>query len=104
MRLKVEQVVKVSLLRGISLDLYGVFKSMGGLKMPLNVRRFCTEGFAPLLVLVSFVVFAGAQTLPSLPPAETSPQQQQPTSGDVMRGRISKAKAFIAVRNYHAAI
>lgn len=53
--------------------------------MPLNVRRFCTS-----LVLVVFGFLAiYAQT---------------PTSGDVMRGRISKAKALIAVRNYPAAI
>jgi TonB family protein len=81
--------------------------------MPLNVRRCCTSIF---LVLFSFVLFAGAQN-----PPQTAPQQQQtqpqaqkaappvvippaPTSGDVMRERIAKAKAFIAVRNYSAAI
>ena len=54
--------------------------------MPLNVRRFCTSGF---LILFAFILFAAAQA---------------PTSGEVMRDRISKAKAFIAVRNYNAAI
>lgn len=51
--------------------------------MPLNVRRFCTS---VLLVLISFFVI-NAQT-----------------SADVMRERVGKAKAFIAVRNYNAAI
>lgn len=70
--------------------------------MPLNVRRLYTSLF---LVLISFVSFAAAQT-----PTQTAPTQQviaptsAPTSGDVMRDRISKAKAFIAVRNYNAAI
>ncbi len=54
--------------------------------MPLNVRRFCTSGF---LIVFAFILFASAQA---------------PTSGEVMRDRISKAKAFIAVRNYNAAI
>jgi TonB family protein len=54
--------------------------------MPLNVRRFVASFF---LVVFSFIVF-NAQTVP--------------TSGEVMRGRISKAKALIAVRNYNAAI
>ena len=51
--------------------------------MPLNVRRFCTSF---LLVLISFFVI-NAQT-----------------SADVMRERVGKAKAFIAVKNYNAAI
>ncbi len=104
-----EQVVKVSLRTGSSLDLYGRFKSMGGLKMPLNVRRFCT---ATLLVFVCFVAFTLAQNVtmgvpqpvperaPVLPPVLPPVQ----TSGDIMRERITKAKAFIAVRNYNAAI
>ncbi len=65
--------------------------------MPLNVRRFSTLA---LLVVIGFVVFADAQTLP--PPIV--PQVAAPTSGDIMRDRISKAKAFIVVRNYNAAI
>lgn len=52
--------------------------------MPLNVRRFCTSIF---LGLFGFIVLVGAQT-----------------SAEVMRERISKAKAYIAVRNYNAAI
>ena len=65
--------------------------------MPLNVRRFYTS---VLLVLVSFILVSQAQTVT---PPVTAPLQT-PTSGDVMRERISKAKAFIAVRNYNAAI
>ena len=57
--------------------------------MPLNVRRICTS---VLLVLFSFITYSQAQ------------QTGTPTSGDVMRERISKAKAYIAVRNYSAAI
>ena len=38
------------------------------------------------------------------PPHSSAQQYRPPTSGDVMRERISKAKAFIAVRNYNAAI
>lgn len=69
--------------------------------MPLNVRRFYTS---VLLVLVSFILFTRAQTVAPASPGTTAPPQTAPTSGDVMRERISKAKAFIAVRNYNAAI
>lgn len=73
--------------------------------MPLNVRRFSSSIF---LVLFSLVSFAGAQTQqavsqPSPIPANTTPIKA-PTAGEIMRDRISKAKAFIAVRNYNAAI
>ena len=66
--------------------------------MPLNVRRFCTS---VLLVIVGLIATAAAQTVPAPTPA---PQAAPPSSGDVMRDRISKAKAYIAVRNYNAAI
>ncbi|MFN2501708.1 MAG: energy transducer TonB [Pyrinomonadaceae bacterium] len=66
-------------------------------EMPLNVRRFSTS---VLLVLVGFAVISLGQ--PVAPPVAAQPQFQ--TSGDVMRERISKAKAFIVVRNYNAAI
>ena len=77
--------------------------------MPLNVRRFNT---LVLLVLVSFVLSFRAQTIlpaPSPTPQPTDPQTVQPivktpTAGEIMRDRISKAKAYIAVRNYNAAI
>jgi protein TonB len=51
--------------------------------MPLNVRRFYT--FIFLVFLFSIAAFAQ-------------------TSADVMRERVAKAKAFIAVKNYNAAI
>ncbi len=66
--------------------------------MPLNVRRFCTS---VLLVLLGSIAGVTAQTVPAQP---SVPQAPPPSSGDVMRDRISKAKAFIAVRNYNAAI
>lgn len=76
-------------------------------EMPLNVRRFYSS---VLLVLIfTFIAFGQTQTprpvigstaLPSPSPAPTSGA----TSGDVMRDRINRSKAFIAVRNYSAAI
>ncbi len=51
--------------------------------MPLNVRRFCTS----VLLTLTFSILISAQT-----------------SADIMRERVAKAKAFIAVRNYSAAI
>lgn len=66
--------------------------------MPLNVRRICSS---VLLVLVGFSFASHAQTVAPSPVATLAPA---PTSGDIMRARISKAKAFIAVRNYNAAI
>ena len=68
--------------------------------MPLNVRRFCTAAFGVSLVLVSLGSISHAQTVAQSP----APVPLPPTSGDMMRERISKAKAFIAVRNYNAAI
>lgn len=76
--------------------------------MPLNVRRFYTSA---LLVIVSFTAVALAQTaLPAQSPTpqtitpSATPVVNPPTAGEIMRERISKAKAFIAVRNYNAAI
>ncbi len=63
--------------------------------MPLNVRRFCTSIF---LVLGLMIVGSHAQTV-----TQPVTNAVAPTSGDVMRDRIAKAKAFIAVRNYTAA-
>ncbi len=51
--------------------------------MPLNVRRFCTSVL--LILIISILAFAQ-------------------TSADVMRERVAKAKAYIAIRNYSAAI
>jgi TonB family protein len=70
--------------------------------MPLNVRRFCAFLIVSLSALAAGAnAQAVAQTNPSASPA---PPVQGPTSGDIMRDRILKAKAFIAVRNYNAAI
>jgi len=55
--------------------------------MPLNVRRLFASLF---LVVLSFIIIDAQTTAP--------------TSGEIMRGRISKAKALIAVKNYNAAI
>lgn len=67
--------------------------------MPLNVRMFGTSVLGLLLFSATFLI---GQTAPVTPPA--TPQMGPPTSGDIMRERISKSKAFIAVRNYNAAI
>jgi len=71
--------------------------------MPLNVRRSCTS---VLLVLVSFLAVIKAQvpTPTQTPPPQAISTPRPPTSAEVMRDRISKAKAYIAVRNYNAAI
>lgn len=81
---------------------------MGGLKMPFVSRRV----FAVfLLMLAAFAGCISAQ-VPSgndtkvLLPAE-SPQPAEPkppTAEEVMRERLSRAKAYLAVRNYAAAI
>jgi TonB family protein len=68
--------------------------------MPLNVRRLSISFF---LVLAAFVTLSFSQAA-SVPPANNTNIRQAPTSGEVMRDRISKAKAYIAVRNYNAAI
>src|SRR6185437_15352232 len=83
--------------------------SQGGLNMPLNVRRFCTS---LALGTAAFCSISYSQsTTPSSTPlnntqtaATTTPAVPAPTAGDVMRERIMKAKAFIVVRNYNAAI
>ncbi|CAN5804909.1 hypothetical protein BH20ACI4_BH20ACI4_33920 [soil metagenome] len=58
--------------------------------MPLNVRRF----FASILLSLFAIIFTFAQTAPP----------SSPTTADVMRERIAKAKAYIVVKNYNAAI
>ena len=76
--------------------------------MPLNVRRFCTS----IIFSTAVACAASAQTSQaSIVPTQQTPAAQPqvqvakaPTSGDVMRDRISKAKAYIAVRNYNAAV
>jgi periplasmic protein TonB len=69
--------------------------------MPLNVRGWF---ISVLAIICSFIIPAAAQNAANVPVPSPITAPQQPTSGDIMRDRISKAKAFIAVRNYNAAI
>lgn len=81
-------------------------------KMPLNVRRF----FASFLLSLSALSFVNAQTTTptaptttattptTAPPTVTTTTVPTQTTADVMRQRVSKAKAFIVVKNYNAAI
>ena len=80
--------------------------------MPLNVKRFFTSA---AITFFGAAAIASAQTPQQTPQPTTqaaAPTQtpatitveKQPTSAEVMRERISKAKAYIAVRNYNAAI
>ena len=86
--------------------------------MPLNVRRFYSS---LVIVLVGIFASANAQTVPPATTPSTNPatttqtptqtptlaepvqQVRTPSAAEIMRDRISKAKAFIAVRNYNAA-
>ena len=83
--------------------------------MPLNVRRFYSS---LLIVLFGIFASANAQTVPptTTNPAPTTTTQLQtptlaepvqqvrtPSAAEIMRDRVSKAKAYIAVRNYNAA-
>lgn len=72
--------------------------------MPLNVRRF----FACAVLALFGFVLTEAQTAPSSASPTSAPVTPKPvaapTSAEIMRERISKAKAFIAVKNYNAAI
>ncbi len=71
--------------------------------MPVNVKSFCTS----VSLIFSFFAIINAQTQQATP--EPAPQTaninvaKAPSSAEIMRDRISKAKAFIAVRNYAAA-
>ncbi len=74
-------------------------------KMPLNVRRFFTLVFITLFGTTAFISAQAPQANQTSPiPTPANVIDKQPTSSDVMRDRISKAKAFVAVRNYNAAI
>ena len=68
--------------------------------MPLDVRRIGVVWFT---IFISFLGVC-AQT----PTADTTntpaPTANAPTSADLMRARIKKAKALVAVKNYNAAI
>ncbi len=73
--------------------------------MPLSVSRFIYSIFVTLAAIVVSVPAQAPQPSPTVAPVTTNPLvERQPTSAEVMRDRISKAKAFIAVRNYNAAI
>lgn len=63
--------------------------------MPLNVRRI----FASIFLVVFGFTFIYSQTT-----AANTQTSSAPTAADVMRQRISKAKAYIVVKNYNAAI
>ena len=73
--------------------------------MPLNVGRFSTSVF---LITTAISGAAIAQTPQQASQNPTTPAPQPiaaaPSAAEVMRDRISKAKAFIAIRNYNAAI
>lgn len=74
--------------------------------MPLNVGRFYTSIFLVLSALTAIAEGQSPQASqsPSVPAPLIQPIDNAPTAAEVMRARISKAKAFIAVRNYNAAI
>lgn len=59
--------------------------------MPLKIRTISTTA----LFILSFAVAALAQTMTPV---------NAPSSAEIMRERIAKAKAFIVVKNYNAAI
>lgn len=71
--------------------------------MPLKVIGFSISVLVSIcsLGLVSDAQSPPPNVSPATPPAVNTAGT---TSGDVMRDRISKAKAFIVVRNYNAAI
>ena len=70
--------------------------------MPLNVKRFC----AVILFLLFAFIFVYPQTAPNQTTNQPTnqPPAPEPTAAEVMRARIDKAKSFIVVRNYNAAI
>src|SRR5215203_2523289 len=73
--------------------------------MPLNVRRLFTLVFVSLFAVIGLISGQAPQASPSTAIPATNPLlEKQPTAAEIMRDRISKAKAFIAVRNYNAAI
>jgi protein TonB len=73
--------------------------------MPLNVGRFSTSVFL-VTTAISGAAIAQAPTQQQASQSVSAPQPiaAAPSAADVMRARIDKAKAFIAVRNYNAAI
>lgn len=72
--------------------------------MPLNVRRLGSSVFLSLVfTAVLYSQAPQAVNQPSPVPLAATPIKTL-TAAEVMRDRISKAKAFIAVRNYNAAV
>jgi TonB family protein len=75
-------------------------------KMPSRFRTFLVSlslGLFGTVAIISAQTPQATQTTTANPP--TTPLiEKQPTSAEIMRERISKAKAYIAVRNYNAAI
>lgn len=76
--------------------------------MPLNVRRFFASATLVLIGIGSGIAQDNAPENSNTASVPTVPTVGKPaaapTSAEVMRERISKAKAFIAVKNYNAAI
>lgn len=76
--------------------------------MPLNVRRFFASATLVLIGIGSGIAQTTAPENSNTATVPTAPAVVKPaaapTSAEVMRERISKAKAFIAVKNYNAAI
>ena len=74
--------------------------------MPSRFRTFLVSlslGLFGTVAIISAQTPQTSQTNTANPP--TAPLiEKQPTSAEIMRERISKAKAYIAVRNYNAAI
>jgi TonB family protein len=73
--------------------------------MPQDIKKVVASVFLGLFGTVAII---SAQTTPAnqtTAAQSTGPLvEKQPTSSEIMRERLSKAKAYIAVRNYNAAI
>jgi TonB family protein len=73
--------------------------------MPLNVRMMFATVLLSLFGTIAFISAQAPQASQTVAAQPASPLvNKPPTSAEVMRERISKAKAYIAVRNYNAAI
>lgn len=75
--------------------------------MPFSLTKLCCS----IVLVIGTAGLVNAQTTPTTTPTPALTPTPQPTptpvvrtAGDIMRERISKAKAFIVVRNYNAAI
>lgn len=73
--------------------------------MPLNVRHIIASVLFSAFGITAIISAQVPQPSPATTAQAPATQvEKQPTSADIMRERISKAKAYIAVRNYNAAI